>query len=63
MKKLWLILIGLGLLSFTVSKGFRLAYPSYFPKPLYDFKKNPLTQQKIDLGRVLFYDPILSKDN
>jgi cytochrome c peroxidase len=63
MKKLWLILFGLGLLSFTVSKGFKLAYPSYFPKPVYDFKKNPLTQQKIDLGRVLFYDPILSKDN
>jgi len=63
MKKWWLILFGLGLLAFTLSKEFKLAYPSYFPNSIYDFKKNPLTQQKIDLGRVLFYDPILSKDN
>ena len=38
-------------------------YPDYFPIPIYDFKNNPLSEKKIELGRRLFYDPILSKDN
>jgi len=38
-------------------------YPNYFPEPSYDFKKNPLTNEKINLGKALFYDPILSADN
>lgn len=38
-------------------------FPFHFPKPVYDFKKNPLTTEKVELGRVLFFDPILSKDN
>jgi cytochrome c peroxidase len=29
---------------------------------VYDFSRNPLSEAKIALGRVLFYDPILSKD-
>jgi cytochrome c peroxidase len=29
---------------------------------VYDFSRNPLSEEKIALGRVLFYDPILSKD-
>jgi cytochrome c peroxidase len=37
--------------------------PKNWPKTSYDFKKNPLTPNKILLGRVLFYDPILSKNN
>jgi len=37
--------------------------PVSWPKPVYDFSKNPLTLDKINLGRALFYDPILSKDN
>ncbi|MCB9250895.1 MAG: c-type cytochrome [Flavobacteriales bacterium] len=37
--------------------------PEHFPKPVYDFKNNPLTKEKIYLGRNLFYDPILSHDN
>lgn len=36
--------------------------PSYFPKPVYDFQKNPLTAEKVLLGKALFFDPILSKD-
>ncbi|MEZ5045992.1 MAG: cytochrome c peroxidase [Chitinophagaceae bacterium] len=36
--------------------------PSYFPKPYYDFKKNPLSESKIALGRKLFYDPRLSRN-
>lgn len=49
--------------SFTSLKVFELKFPSYFPKPVYDFKTNPLTPGTIELGKVLFYDPILSKDN
>jgi cytochrome c peroxidase len=41
----------------------QLAVPPYFPAPYYDFSKNPLTREGIELGRRLFYDPILSKDS
>lgn len=34
-----------------------------FPEPIYNFKKNPLDSTKIELGRILFYDPVLSRDN
>jgi cytochrome c peroxidase len=37
--------------------------PKNFPKPVYNFKENNLSASKIELGRILFYDPILSKDN
>lgn len=37
--------------------------PDYFPKPVYNFEHPPLDSNKIELGRILFYDPILSKDN
>ncbi len=40
-----------------------LQFPSTWPKPVYDFNKNPLTKENIALGRELFYDPILSKNN
>jgi len=38
-------------------------YPEYWPKPIYDFAKNPVTEEGFQLGRNLFYDPALSKDN
>ncbi len=37
--------------------------PSHFPKPIFDFKEKPLDSAKVFLGRLLFFDPILSKDN
>lgn len=40
-----------------------LKIPKNWPKPKYDFKNNPLTEEGIALGRALFYDPILSKDS
>lgn len=40
-----------------------ISWPSYFPKPGYDFKKRPLTAAQIELGRTLFYDPVLSVDS
>jgi cytochrome c peroxidase len=52
----------ISLLSFTITR-FTLTYPAYFPQPAYDFSKNPLESSKIELGRNLFYDPILSLNN
>lgn len=40
-----------------------LEIPKAWPKPVYDFEKNPLTEEGFQLGRKLFYDPILSRDN
>ncbi len=40
-----------------------LSIPKGWPKPKYDFSKNPLTEEGFQLGRNLFYDPILSRDN
>lgn len=37
--------------------------PKHFSKPIYSFSNNPITVEKIELGRALFYDPILSKDS
>lgn len=35
--------------------------PANFPDPVYDFSKNPLTEEGVELGRFLFYDGILSR--
>lgn len=37
--------------------------PSNFPKPLYHFESNPLTNEGVELGKSLFYDAIISSDN
>lgn len=37
--------------------------PKGWPQPSYDFKNNPLSEEGFQLGRNLFYDPLLSKDN
>lgn len=37
--------------------------PEGWPKPAYNFRKSPLTEEGINLGRKLFYDPILSRNN
>lgn len=61
------------LLAFTVkqdnpslkitAKDVKLKIPKLFPKPHYDFSNNKLSPEVFTLGRQLFYDPILSKDN
>jgi len=64
-KYTFLGLIAFGLLGFAYH--FRtpiyLEVPKDWPQPHYDFKKNPLTEEGFQLGRNLFYDPILSQDN
>lgn len=37
--------------------------PAHFPDPVYDMRRNPLTEEGIELGRFLFYDGILSRTN
>lgn len=37
--------------------------PTKWPKPHYDFTQNPLSKEKFELGRTLFYDPDLSRDS
>ena len=54
------------LLSFT--NGFKIEYPYFvqpknFAPPQYNFSKNRQTEAGFKLGRKLFYDPILSRDN
>ncbi|MGE0560757.1 MAG: cytochrome-c peroxidase [Flavobacteriales bacterium] len=44
-------------------KQFELIFPSYFPVPIYNLNNNPIDSATIELGRVLFFDPILSKDH
>ena len=34
-----------------------------FPNSAYTYKNNPISKEKIQLGRFLFYDPILSLDS
>ncbi len=42
---------------------YELSYPKSWPDPVYDFSRNPLSPEGIELGRRLFYDPILSADS
>ncbi len=65
MKKIiFILLIGsFSLVAYIVPKQMFYTVPKSWPKPKYDFSKNPLTAEKIELGRALFYDPILSIDN
>ncbi|HMO32976.1 MAG TPA: cytochrome c peroxidase [Lacibacter sp.] len=41
----------------------QLRVPANFPPLVYDTALNPLTQEGFELGRKLFYDPILSRNN
>jgi len=65
MKKLFLISATLiiTLTAFKAVKEVIFIVPQNWPKPHYDFSKNPLTADKIELGRSLFYDPLLSRNN
>ncbi len=50
-------------IAFRYAKEVFFVVPKNWPHPVYDFSKNPLTANKIELGRALFYDPILSRNN
>lgn len=61
--RLWAILILVLSTAFYAVEPPYFVFPEFFPEPQYNFAANPLDRAKIELGRVLFYDPILSKDN
>ncbi|MEO0895047.1 MAG: cytochrome c peroxidase [Bacteroidota bacterium] len=60
--KYLLSLLGSILLGFTMVQLLPYDVPSHFPKPLYEFAEGSLEETKVQLGRALFYDPLLSKD-
>jgi cytochrome c peroxidase len=62
MKKqiLFLLLITVLICGFTAEQIQLFSIPKGWPKPAYNMRKNPLQAANIALGRVLFYDPILS---
>jgi cytochrome c peroxidase len=37
--------------------------PEGWPRPLYTFSTNTVSKEKFELGRALFYEPMLSRDN
>jgi cytochrome c peroxidase len=37
--------------------------PKHFPSPVYTFSNNTLSKERFELGKFLFYDPILSLDS
>ena len=62
MKTILLILSLFILAAFVITEKL-FTVPKDWPQPTYDFSKNELTKEKVFLGRILFYDPVLSQDN
>lgn len=62
-KSIVIVFICTALFGFKIVKEYTFVIPKNFGKPNYDFQKNPLNEATIQLGRALFYDPILSKNN
>lgn len=54
-----------GLIAFRERHNPELAFatPDGWPEPVYNFAKNPLSEAGFQLGRKLFYDPMLSRDS
>jgi cytochrome c peroxidase len=57
-----LLVLGVLALVFSIAK-FHFSKPEHFPEPYYNFSENELSEEKIKLGRALFYDNILSFDS
>ena len=62
LKYCFLFVFILMIFSFKKGSEYKLTYPKSWPKPAYDFKKNPLDSSVVKLGEKLFNDPILSRD-
>lgn len=57
------IAMATGLAAYKVPEPFLFQTPGGWPAPVYDFKAQPLAAAKVTLGRVLFHEPLLSRDN
>lgn len=64
MKYQWSLYLLLVLLFFSCKKkvAFQLVLPNHFAAPLIPID-NKLSESRIDLGRMLFFDPLLSRDS
>lgn len=49
--------------SFNPAEPFEFVVPEGWPAPFYQFEDNALTWEKFELGRRLFYEPRLSRNN
>lgn len=58
-----IICIYVALVAFSWEDEAPFKIPENWPAPTYNFLNNPLSQNKIELGRALFYDNILSRNN
>jgi cytochrome c peroxidase len=56
------VLVLVGFTAYTTTP-LPISIPKLWPKPYYDFTQNPPTVEGFELGRKLFYDPILSRDS
>lgn len=67
MKKITLIIpvicFAIFAMAFATKHEAGLVIPKGWPKPRYDVSKNPITEKGFELGRKLFFDPLLSKDS
>ena len=66
MKTALLIVLSLGLCALALvdpKQEVDFFVPQGWPKPHYNFENNPVSNEGFELGRSLFYDPILSKDS
>lgn len=48
---------------YTPPQKVQFIRPKNWDKPAYSFSRNPLTEEGFQLGRKLFYDPIISRDS
>lgn len=49
--------------AFSPMKQDLFKVPFGWPQPVYNFSNNPLKASQVELGRALFYDPVLSRNN
>lgn len=64
MKKAFvLITIFAAFIAFKAMDPVLYSFPFNWPATVYNFTKNPLSEAKVQLGRALFYDPVLSQDS
>lgn len=47
----------------VLSNSYTFVKPDHFPEPTYSFHRNPITMEGFELGKQLFNDPIMSRDN
>ncbi|TDQ11305.1 cytochrome-c peroxidase [Pedobacter metabolipauper] len=72
-RKHWMVLLVLGLFILAckkdnpikeeIEKFLGFVKPSNFPEPVYNLANNPVTKEGFELGRSLFYEPRLSRNN